>query len=175
MRGTTLILMFAAFLAAPATAQQPSAAADLKRVWTAMKNTIVKAADKMLEENYAFKPAPEVRGFGQLIGHIADAQNMICSAAKGEKNPAPGIEKSKTSKSDLMDALKQANAYCDSAYDALADGNLNDPIKLFGSERSRAGVLNMNVSHTNEHYGNLVTYMRIKGLVPPTSEARPRQ
>ena len=75
------------------------------------KNNIIRAAEKMPEENYAFKPTPEVRSFGQLIGHVADAQYLFCSAVLGKPNPAPGVEKSKTTKAELVQALKDAFAY----------------------------------------------------------------
>jgi len=80
-----------------------------------MKNFVVRAAEKMPEENYAFKPVPEVRSFGQMIGHIADAQFMICAAAKSEKREPAGVEKTKTTKADLVAGLKESISYCDSS------------------------------------------------------------
>ncbi len=145
---------------------------DTKGMFDGVKNNIVKAAEKMPEENYAFKPVDTVRSFGQLVGHLADANYMFCAAVKGEKAPAGGIEKGKTSKADLVQGLKDATAYCDSVYAGMSDGAGAEKIKLFGRERSKLSVLNLNTSHSNEHYGNIVTYMRIKGLVPPSSEGR---
>ena len=153
-----------AALAQPAT--------DVRTMWDGVKNNIIRAAEKMPEENYAFKPVPEVRSFGQLIGHIADAQYMICGAAKPEKRSPAGIEKAKTSKADLVGALKESVSYCDAVYSATTDESAAEKVTMFGRERSRLGALAMNVSHSNEHYGNLVTYMRMKGLVPPSSEPR---
>jgi len=137
-----------------------------------VKNNIVRSAEKMPEENYSFKPAPEVRSFGQLIGHIADAQYLFCSAVLGKPNPAPGIEKSRTLKSDLVQAVKDAFAYCDQAYDGLTETQAGETLKFFGAEQARVTVLSFNTSHNNEHYGNIVTYLRLKGLVPPSSERR---
>lgn len=147
---------------------------DLKGAWNGVKNNVLRAAEKMPEEHYAFKPVPEVRSFGQLIGHIADAQFGICAASLGQKREAAGIEKSKTSKADLVAALKESISYCDDAYDSASDAKASETVKMFGRERTRYGALAANISHSNEHYGNIVTYMRIKGLVPPSSEPRGR-
>jgi uncharacterized damage-inducible protein DinB len=144
----------------------------IKGVYNISKNNVVRAAAKMPEENYAFKPTPEVRSFGQVIGHVADAQYLFCSAAIGEKNPSPGIEKSKTAKADLVQALNDAFAYCDKAYDGMTDKRAAEMAKFFGQEQPRLVILAFNSAHNMEHYGNLVTYMRIKGLVPPSSEPR---
>jgi uncharacterized damage-inducible protein DinB len=165
------LLLLAAGLSTALMAQNPLST-ETKAMYEAIRNNITRSADKMPEENFAFKPVPEVRSFGQLIGHIADAQYLFCSAVKGEKNPAPGIEKTKSSKADLVSALKEAFAYCDAAYTAMTDQSAMEMVKFFGRERSKLNVLNFNSSHNNEHYGNIVTYMRIKGLVPPSSEGR---
>jgi uncharacterized damage-inducible protein DinB len=158
-------------------AQQGAAPADplsagMKGIYSIAKNNIVKAADKMPEENYAFKATPDVRSYGQILGHIADAQYGFCSAVLGETNPAPGIEKSKTSKADLVKALNDAFAYCDKAYNGMTDAHATDIVKFFGREQAKLSVLAFNNAHDFEHYGNLVTYLRLKGLVPPSSEQR---
>jgi uncharacterized damage-inducible protein DinB len=165
------IALLAAF-AATACAQTASVAADVKMTYQQVKGYILKSADKMPEEHYSFKPAPEVRSFGQLLGHIADAQYLFCASATGAKPEPRGIEKAKTAKADLTAALKEAFAYCDEAYNQMTDANAGESIKLFGRDRSRAGALAFNNAHDYEHYGNLVTYMRMKGLVPPSSEGR---
>ena len=77
-------------------------------LYSFMSNAVVKAAEKMPEENYSFKPTPEIRSFGQLVGHVADANYMFCSLASGEANPMKDIEKTKTSKADLVSAIKGA-------------------------------------------------------------------
>jgi uncharacterized damage-inducible protein DinB len=158
-------------LAMPLGAQNALSASH-KSIYMIAKTNVVKAAEKMPEENYSFRPTDSVRSFGQIIGHVADAQYSFCSAAIGEKNPSPGIEKSKTSKADLVEALKAAVAYCDKAYDGMTDAHAGDTIKFFGRESTKLAVLSFNSAHTMEHYGNLVTYMRIKNLVPPSSEGR---
>ena len=134
------------------------------------ERAIVAAAEKMDAANYDFAPTTGVRTFGQIVGHVADAQYLFCSPVLGEADPAPGIEKSKTGKTALVAALKDAMAYCDKAYASFKDANAAELVKLFGGERTKLNVLSFNTTHNYEHYGNLVTYMRIKGLVPPTSE-----
>jgi uncharacterized damage-inducible protein DinB len=136
-----------------------------------LKIILLRSADKMPEENFNFKPTEAVRSYGQILGHVADAQYAFCSIALGEKNPALKIEQSKTSKADLISALKDAFAYCDKAYDGMTDASATQTMKLMGSEAPKLGVLIVNNTHTVEHYGNLVTYMRLKNIVPPTSEA----
>ena len=118
------------------SASDPLSAGN-KGIYNIVKNNLVRAAEKMPEENYSFKPTPEVRSFGQIVGHVADAQYTFCSAALGEKSPAPGVEKSKTSKADLAQALKDAFAYCDKAYDGMTDAHAADMVKFFGREQAK--------------------------------------
>lgn len=157
-----------------ASAQTPDnpISAGQKGLYAMVKNNLVRGAEKMPEESYSFKPTPEVRSFGQLIGHVADAQYSFCSAVLGEKNPALGVEKSKTSKADLVQALKDAVAYCDKAYDGMTDAQAVQIVKFFGRDQAKVTVLSFNTIHSMEHYGNMVTYLRLKGIVPPSSEAR---
>lgn len=142
-----------------------------KRLHTMFSNNLIRAAEKMPEEHYSFKPTPEVRSFGQLIGHVADAQYLFCAPVTGATNPAPGIEKGQTSKADLVKSLKEAFAYCEKAF-AMSDAEAAQPVKFFGREQPKLTVLSFKSAHDMEHYGNVVTYMRMKGLVPPSSEGR---
>ena len=160
-----------------AQAQAPdlkSASSYPKMVQKQVTGWIERAAEKMPEEEYAFKPDPAVRSFGQILGHIADADYLFCSAFLGENRPSLQIEKTKTTKAELASALHDAFAYCNRAYDALTDANANETVKAFGGERNKLGVLWFNASHNLEHYGNLVVYMRLKGIVPPSSERNPQ-
>ena len=138
-----------------------------------MSGAVVGAAQKMPEENYSFKPTPEVRTFGQLVGHVADASYYFCSQATAEANPAKDIEKTKTSKADLGAALKEAVAYCNKAFDGMTDAKGSQLVKFMNFEIAKLTMLSLNTAHTDEHYGNMVTYLRIKGIVPPTSETPP--
>lgn len=145
-----------------------------KAAYGRVENILLRSAEKVPEEDYGFKPTDAVRSYGQIIGHVADAQYMFCSIALGEKNPAPNIEKTKTTRADLIAALKDAFAYCDKVYDGMTDASGAQIIKLFGGDTPRLGVLIVNNMHDMEHYGNLVTYMRLKNIVPPTSEPAPQ-
>jgi uncharacterized damage-inducible protein DinB len=147
--------------------------ASEKGLYSFVSNAVVGAAQKMPEENYSFKPTPEVRTFGQLVGHVADASCMFCSQAIGEANPAKGIEKTKTSKVDLVAALKDGVAYCNKAFDSMTDAKGSEMVKLFNFNLAKLTVFSINTAHTDEHYGNMVTYLRLKGIVPPTSENQP--
>jgi uncharacterized damage-inducible protein DinB len=144
-----------------------------KFAYSRMQDILLRSAEKMPEENYNFKPADSVRTYGQIVGHIADSQYYFCSTATGDKNPGLQIEKTKTSKADLVAALKESIAYCNKAYDGMTDATGMQKVKLFGNtDAPRLGVLEVNVAHDNEHYGNLVTYMRMKNIVPPISESQ---
>lgn len=163
----------------PAAAPDKPAAAAPERPFNAfnkmaygfVKSSILRSAEKMPEESYGFKPVESVRSFGQILGHVADSQNYFCSVALGEKNPAKAVEKTKTSKADLVAALKDAFAYCDRAYDGMTPVAAAETVTLFG-DRSlpKIDVLTANALHGVEHYGNLVVYLRMKNIVPPSSE-----
>ena len=130
----------------------------------------------MPEENYSFKPTPEVRSFGQLVGHVADANYMFCSQASGEPNPMKdSIEKTKSSKADLVAAVKDAAGYCNKAFASMTDASGSQMVKFMNLDFAKLALLSLNTAHTDEHYGNMVTYLRLKGIVPPTSEKQPPQ
>jgi uncharacterized damage-inducible protein DinB len=155
----------------PDSAQGNPLSAFNRHVYDGVKGVLLRTAQKMPEENYSFKPTEAVRSFGQILGHVADAQYLFCSVVLGEMNPAPKIEQTKTSKAELIAALKESFAYCDKAYDGMTDATGTQMVKLFGGDDvPKLGVLNVNSMHAVEHYGNLVTYMRLKNIVPPTSE-----
>jgi uncharacterized damage-inducible protein DinB len=154
------------------TSENPLSSWD-KVAYGRVRGLLVRSAEKMPEENYSFKPVDTVRSYGQLVGHVADAQYLFCSLALGEKGPGLDIEHTKTSKADLVAALNTAFAYCDKAYESMTDASAAQTIKLFGNDAPRMSALIVNNMHNMEHYGNLVTYMRIKGIVPPSSEQPP--
>lgn len=172
-----LCSLFAALAIVPVSvcAQAPAASTanpitqSEKGLYLFMAGNVVSAAEKMPEENYSFKATPEVRSFGQLVGHVADANYMFCAQASGEANPMKNIEKTKTSKADLVAALKDAVAYCSKTYDGMTDAKGSEMVKFMRFNLAKLTLLSLNTAHTDEHYGNMVTYMRLKGLVPPTS------
>jgi uncharacterized damage-inducible protein DinB len=149
--------------------------AETRTEWQAMIGFITKAAEQMPEADYAFKPTPAVRSFGQLIGHLADGQSVICAAALAQPTTAAegDVENKVTAKSALIAALRTSTELCTRAY-AQTDAATTGMTKLFGQDRTRFAALLRNTVHDGEHYGNLVTYIRLKGMVPPSSQ-RPAQ
>ena len=169
----TATIFIATLLGATVVSAQNPLSTELKQQWAATKDTITKSADRMADADYSFKPTPgNTRTFAQIIGHIADVQLTICGAAKGEQKRG-NAEMTKTSKADVVAALKESNDYCDSAYDSLTDASATEQIRMFGGMRSRLSALYFNIIHTNEMYGQIVVYYRAKNMVPPTTADRP--
>jgi uncharacterized damage-inducible protein DinB len=155
-----------------AGAQTNPLSTSVKDDYKSVRDFFLRAAEKMPESNYSFKPSPEVRSFGQQVGHVADDQYNLCAPARGEVRKAAytDIESRLSKKSELIAALKDAFAYCDQAYDQLTDSSALSPATFGKSKTTRFALLNWNLWHTWEHYGNVVVYMRLKGLVPPSSD-----
>lgn len=174
MRTSLNILVNAALLAGVLGAAETSnpLSSGQKAIYEIVSGSLVKGAEKMPEENYTFKPTPEVRSFGELVAHAADAQYLFCSAASSSKSPVPKVEGAKTSKADLVEALKQAVAYCEKVYSGMTDSEGAQMTKFFGRDSAKLTILAFNTAHSDEHYGNMVTYLRLKNIVPPTSERR---
>lgn len=146
---------------------------ELKQQYAASKMNIMKSAERMPDADYGFKPvASNTRTFGQLVAHVADVQMAICGAVKGEQKMGDA-EKMKTAKADIVAALNASFEYCDGAYDGLTDATAAQMIKMFGGERSKLGALYFNIIHNTEMYGQIVTYYRAKGMVPPSTADRP--
>lgn len=141
----------------------------VRMLWEQLTGYITAAAAELPESTYAYRPTPEVRSFGQLVGHVAGAQYLICAAALGEpEREEDAIEKSRTSKADLVAALKASTEYCARAYQQT-DRAAQQGTKLFGQDRTRLYALTLNATHNAEHYGNMVTYLRLNRIVPPSS------
>lgn len=154
----------------PAAATANPISASQSKMYTLLSGVLISAAEKMPEQDYSFRPTPDVRSFGQLVGHLADSQYYFCALAAGETKSPPGVEKSKTGKAELIAALKEAVAYCSKTYAGMTDSKGGEMVKLMNTDFARLVVLAANTAHDYEHYGNMATYMRIKGIVPPTSE-----
>src|SRR5579875_1060784 len=161
MKKLLLASAFAAFAAFPVFAQSNSnpLSGSTKMMYGMTKSYLLKSAEEMPEENYSFRPVSTVRSFGQLVGHVADAQYEFCSAVVGDGKQPPGIEQSKTSKADLIQALKDAFAYCDQAYDGMTDDHATEIVEFFGHKMPKITMLYLNIGHNDEHYGNMVTYL----------------
>ncbi len=189
-------VLFASLLAIPSAAQ-PAAQTDqqaaatsanplstwLRNAYMGNRNVIVRSAEKMPEENYGMRPGtqPEVRTFGQQVGHIANYNFMWCAQAKGGKNPNAGnnLEKLNT-KAEFLKALNDAFAYCDGVYSSLTDASGLEMVDITQesgrqTRNLRMALLILNFAHNNEIYGNMVTYLRMKDIVPASSEPRPQR
>ena len=157
-----------------ATAQGRTGVEAAHATWQGATTNIARAAEQMKDADFAYRPTETVRTFGQLVGHVAGAQKMMCAAALGEKPTAEDeIEKTATTKAALVEALKSTTAYCERAY-AQTDAAAAASTTLFGQTQTRMYALATNASHNSEHYGNIVTYMRMKGMVPPSSQPAAR-
>lgn len=169
MKRSALILSVS-LVAFPIAAQAQNAAVNTsKALWQQLTGHITAVAEESPEALYAYKPSPEVRSLGQLIGHVAGAQNLICAAALGEPaRQEDEIERTQTTKAGLVAALKASTEYCARAY-AQTDAAAQAKTQLFGSEQTRLYALMLNATHNGEHYGNMVTYLRINKIVPPSS------
>jgi uncharacterized damage-inducible protein DinB len=144
--------------------------ASVRSRWNAVKRNLAASAQVMPDANYAFKPTPEVRSFGELLGHLTNEHYIFCSQMKGEANPHEKVDfEKKTTKAEFVKDINDSIAYCDAAYAAVKD----DPKTLAPLAPNRRDTLFssmlLNVTHDSEHYGNIVTYLRLKGIVPPSS------
>ena len=167
------VTIFAALLAASVMYAQNPLSSEMKAQYDVSKDVITKAADRMPDADYSFKPAEgNTRTFGQIIGHIADVQLALCSAAKGERKQG-NAERTKTSKADLIAALKESFDYCDGVVDSLTDATATQTVRMFGRDETKLGTLYFNVIHNNEMYGQIVAYYRAKNMVPPSTADRP--
>jgi uncharacterized damage-inducible protein DinB len=159
-------------LSLPVSVAAQSAADGYRLPYDIVKGNITKAAEQVSEADYAFKPTPDVRSFGQLVGHIADPNFMICSMASGEKSTASGGAEKLATKAEIQKALAASFAFCDKAWTVVGGERASVPVDLFGMKFTAASAMSFNSAHDWEHYGNIVTYMRLKGMVPPSSQGR---
>lgn len=171
-RVTLLAVLLLAFAPASAEAQANSGVQTARQAWALVTGFFTTAAEEGSDSLYAYRPTAGVRSFGELVGHVAGAQYLICGAAMGESGASEDdIEKTVTAKAGLVAALKASTAYCEKAYaqtDAMAAGST----KLFGQQQSRMAALMLNAVHNGEHYGNIVVYLRMNGIVPPSSRGQ---
>lgn len=171
------IILAAFLLLAPLQAQTPAPTAPSKNplvetsktFFAGTKRNILQSADKIPDELWSFRPSPDVRTVAQMFAHIADGQYEFCGMAEEGKVVDKGIEKSATTKPAILAALKEAFAYCDAAYAKMTDTTAVEMVPFFNRQVPRIFAMDFNMVHTTEHYGNLVTYMRINKIVPPSS------
>ncbi len=168
------VLCLAPIAFAVAQTGQPGATANplvdgAKMDYLMVKICVTKASEQVPDKLYGYQPTPEVRTFAQLFGHIADGNYEFCAAATGAKPPVRGIEKSKSAKADVVKAVGESFAYCDKAFASMTDADAAKMVD-FGNPMARLSVMALNTSHDNLHYGNIVTYMRLNKMVPPSSQ-----
>jgi len=172
MRWSLLLLA----IATPLVAQQQQAAdpsraavAAARSSWLAAHNNIVRSAEQMSEANFGFKPVATVRSFAQIVAHVADDEMGWCAQVLGEPLKQTDFEKTLTAKADVIKAIKDAGSYCEKAY-AITDAQAAGVTTIWSQPQPKIRGLMDNAAHDWEHYGNIVTYMRIKGMVPPSSQ-----
>jgi uncharacterized damage-inducible protein DinB len=151
-----------------------SFAASAKAMHASIRRNLLEAAQAMPAEAYAFKPTDQVRSFAQLIGHVTNANFYFCSAAQGAAMPSKSNAETLTTKEAAVKALGDSLAYCDTAYQATDDKNFSEPATIAGlgnkkTATTRGAILTFNTTHNNEHYGNIVVYLRLKRVVPPST------
>jgi hypothetical protein len=173
MRNIVLVLGLGC-AAVGAQAQSNPFSADARQSYALVKDSLLKAAERMPVEDYAFRTTPKVRTFAEMIAHVADGQLLMCQVAKGEKTTAEAkFMPAKTDKAELVASLKASFDYCDPVYASMTDAAGAAQVKWFRWDMSKIGLLNWNIAHDNEMYGIIGAFLRIKGLVPPSSEGRP--
>ena len=146
-----LLLPAASSFGQTAPDKTPDVATELRNGFNEVNGWVTKAAEMVPAEKYNYKPVDTVRTFGQLIAHITDSYNYFCSGTKVEWSDA--VEKGNTDKETLLPKLKEAVGRCNTAY----------------TSGTQLRPLFSNVGHTNLHYGNIITYMRMMGMKPPSS------
>lgn len=172
MRILTAALLFTAVASAQDIPPNPLVTVS-KNIYAISKNDILRSVDKIPDNMWSFQPTKDVRTVAQLFAHIADGQYEFCGVIVEGKAVSKDIEKTHKTKAEIVPALKEAFAYCDSAYAKMTDANAADIVTFFGMKVTKLGAMDFNTAHNMEHYGNLVTYMRIQGIVPPSSESGP--
>lgn len=144
---------------------------ELKTAYTRVKTNFIKAAEKMPEDQYDFKPTPEMQSFKERVEHIAVSSIGPCSGLEGEHKSIDA--KTLKTKADVLAALKESFATCDAVVDKMTDA---DAVTMVtggrGGSRSKLALMYGLVAHDNELYGYICVYMRLKGIVPPSSERR---
>jgi hypothetical protein len=155
--------------AAPSLPPTTGPASEVLRSYSTLKPNVIKAAEKMPEADFQYRPTPDIRTFARVVNHITEAQFRTCGTLNGSKDIAkPPADTA--DKATILAGLKASYDECDKAYGALTDTNVSEMITLGQNKRSRIGMAWGNVSHDNEQYAELSTYLRLKNLAPPTSE-----
>lgn len=168
LRLLAAVTALVALSAAPVASQ--TVTETMEDLYAITKENVMAAAEMLDESLYAYRPTEEVRSMGELFAHIASAQFSFCSAAAGEERRATeNYEETRTGKAEIIDALESGFEYCDGVYAEMTDERGSRRVDFFTGPNTTFGVLAFNSAHNYEHYGNLVTYMRLNGITPPSS------
>lgn len=144
---------------------------SLKQLHDITAGNVMKTAEMLDDAMYEFRPTEDVRSAGQILAHVASSQFAFCSAAAGEENPSKvNFEETATTKADILSALTSGFDYCVDVYDGMTDEAGAEVKDFFGMKLAGSAILAFNSTHNYEHYGNLVTYMRINDITPPSSQ-----
>jgi uncharacterized damage-inducible protein DinB len=173
MQRTILVCAVAGLMiSGTAFGEGSSIPSEVQGNYARLKANILKAADKMPAENYSYKPTPDIRTFARVVNHVTEAQLHICGAANNtDAGALAKVPPETADKAAVVEALKASFAECDKAYAGLTDANMADMLQAGPlGKRSRLGLMWGNVAHDNEQYATLSLYLRLKGLVPPSSE-----
>jgi uncharacterized damage-inducible protein DinB len=156
----------------PAQTTSPYIAEIKRYYYEAVKRNLSAMVEKMPEEHFAFKPVPEMRSFGESVAHVADAQARNCNLASGAGSKTLDADKKRT-KAELQTALKESFAICDGVFAGLTDAQANEMVKMgqSGFQLSKLSLLVSMISHSNEQHGYMAVYLRLKRIVPPSTEA----
>ena len=168
------LALLAATGAAAAQTPEKGPVTDSFRFWyfDYAKKNLLASAELMPEKDFSFRPTLQIRTFGEVLDHVAQTQQLFCSTLKGEQRPAPpeGNGDPKRTKAQVLAALREAFTTCDDVFANATDADLGSRVKLLGRERPKTAVFTLSIVHMGEHYGNVVSYLRLKGLVPPSSK-----
>lgn len=158
----------------PATPPTPGPGPEVQRNYNALKGNILKSADKMPEDLYSYKPTADIRTFARILTHVIEAQVATCGAVNGTAQADQAKTPAETApKAEIVAALKASFDACDKAYASVTDANAIELLNVGqGRKRTRIGMLWGNVSHDNEQYAQLATYMRLKNITPPSASEK---
>ena len=171
MQGIRIAFAVAGLMISGTALGQSPLASEAQGSYARIKPNILKAADKMPAADYSYKPTPDIRTFARVVNHVTEAQLHICGAANNaDASALPKVPAETADKAAIVEALKASFAECDKAYAGLTDANMSEMLQVGPAKRSRLGLLYGNIAHDNEQYATLSLYLRLKGLVPPSSE-----
>jgi len=148
---------------------------NLKGSWENIRDLLVKMADKMPDDAYRFKPTPEMQDFGQRMAHVITFNVRACAQVKGDMPLALNLSAAPT-KAEVAAALKKADDECDSVFSTLTDADVLKTVTGGrGGPRTKLSILEGTLlEHANEVYGYMCPYLRLKGIVPPSSDRNER-